>query len=120
LNILAKFECGLMFRLKVRRFSSLPDLTVLLIEISIGIYTHNPSVSVLFTNENGPSEKLSSVISGLLVINLLRDLQTDEACQKQLSASFHRYLPREIFHITNRIPYTILYVFLFVHWYICW
>ena len=74
-----------------------------------------------FTNEltykNNSSKKLISVVFIMLVspskINLPMNLQTDKAHQKKL-ALFHQYFPREVFHITDQIPYAILLVFLFV------
>jgi hypothetical protein len=43
-----------------------------------------------------------SIISNKKKILLSMDLLTGKACYKKLSASFHRYFPREACHITDK------------------
>jgi hypothetical protein len=43
-------------------------------------------------NGNSPSKKLSSIIYGMSIITIPMDLQTNKVHQKNLHASFCRYL----------------------------
>jgi hypothetical protein len=45
-----------------------------------------------FMNGNSPSKKLSSIIYGMSIITIPMDLQTNKVHQKNLHASFCRYL----------------------------
>jgi hypothetical protein len=79
-------------------------------------YLHSRSIDKHFTNgitnRNNLLIKLALIIFDLLVINLLINFQTNKARNFFLPALFCWYFPLDVYHITDRILYAILSVFL--------